>query len=402
MPRYFFSFRTPSKLAFDDWHVHQKDKIGYYKVNLNDINSTVVISDSKMKHGSIFLHYGLCFDIVIEKDNKEQGESKAAQIIESLVPLVSFSESCYIGHPELILSYKMEEGKTELEEFDGHIMNKTDLPTELSLRTLNISRLSVIFDKLLPLPQDLKRSIDLATRWFYKSLVTNDLKDRFINLWIALEPLDVHLKNAFGLLEEEICYPICRECNKEFNICPNPDCKRDFSYKKPASGISGLKKLEESFGLGTKISKIRDARGKIFHSGLIPTDLETYVNSSFELLQHAIYFLLKMDKNEVRNFLKTDMRDSTISPHLSLVGKFRITKPITIHDFDKQPFLSSTIISNFEIVNAKKLGQGMNIEKLEMFGVASDKQVDNDLQYEFKMDARDQEATGFASSKAIS
>lgn len=71
MKKYFFSFRAPSRLAFDNWKIHQNEKGTICSVDLE--NGKMIIYDSKVEYGTVKVHYGLGFDFHIECEHFEHG-----------------------------------------------------------------------------------------------------------------------------------------------------------------------------------------------------------------------------------------------------------------------------------------------------------------------------------------
>lgn len=362
MKQYVFSFRAKTKLAFDDWKVHQEKRKGHFIINISNLNGKVLIYDSKINYNGILLHYGLGIDITLDCDTVEVGQNLAEKIIYDIVAIISFSEMCYIGEPEFVTYFSFKKNSTEITDFFAQVIDQSYPPKELSPKHFNGDKLHTIFKHLLDKPLEIKQSLSTSSHWLRKALNTNELMDIFIYLWIALEPLNDHILSKLGISIPSRFFPQCEHCSSIFEKCPNPVCQKDFSYVKSPSTISGYKNLEEHLGFDKKIGKLRDGRGKLFHTGLPPKKLEELIQDSAKLLQQSLYFLIDIDKDTANKLIIHDMRGPTENSIAILKGDLTTDEPYTNDILNNQPHVFSTLKREFTMTNEYKIGYRFTFE----------------------------------------
>jgi hypothetical protein len=310
----------------------------------------IIVHDEFLHTKPSRTHYGIGIDLIINVDKVNFLQSIVENAILEIISILSFCEACFIGRPEFVLKYRIPDQGTNLEDFKSHILNKDILPKETTTRIANPNRIKKFFSMIDSITDlERKKSITNSLHWFWKALGDNDVRDRFLHLWIAVEYLEKELKKEFNIPTSELHYPICRYCHNEFRSCP--ECEKDFGYK-ANTGFAGFKFLEKKVasrkGLFNKLHKLRS---KIVHAGrlVLPKEAsEEAIMDSYNLLVKAIFVLCGVDHLESK-IMPNFLRGESLPPILVFEGQIEVTKIPDLDEVHLQPIGEGSYSFNAEI-----------------------------------------------------
>jgi hypothetical protein len=191
---FFFRYRCPTRLAFGTWKGHQREKPEGGSFEYRGDSARVLAFDERL-HTQPKTHYGLGFDIQITRSDIDRAQEAAAGIVLDLVGLLAFVESCAIGRPQFALRYSLPSHGTTLRDARAHVLDADYRPNEVRLRLIDRDRLATVFAAIHSVQDSGRREgIKHALHWMWKSFSDENLRDRFLHMWIGLEHLEPKLK----------------------------------------------------------------------------------------------------------------------------------------------------------------------------------------------------------------
>lgn len=352
MPRYFFRYRTLTRLAFTDKVGKANHKANSYTIQLQRRKGKMIVYDHTMARDGFKIPYGLGFDLEFEETNKYWAKDFAEWIINDFVYMMSFLESCYISPPELILSYEVPKRGNILNRYSGKIISNENIFLDIDIKRLIPSKLAV-FVAWINKAESKKREIILGSLiWFFKALSTENLEERFIYLWIAVEKLESILRKHFGNISGSVKRkPKCPYCNTEITtFCQKPKCKGnsiEFKYTQ-ALYIEGYKPIEARHRFLKSMESIRQDRNKLFHGGINSGDLSMDIAVCHKIYRYAIYELLGIKDPIMLNIL-IKSSDRFLPPRKKLEsfmdGAIKTKKKII--QIEEQPYITGSFKESY-------------------------------------------------------
>ena len=355
--RYFFRFIAPTRLTFSSWEVHQEREEKGVKNIYPAEHASCLVFDRRVWQGGFYHHYGLGFDVVAGADDRAAALAIAEHVTVTFMSVLTFLEYCYIGAPQLILSYRYPEDRESrtLEEYSALLIdNGFYQPTNMSLRPVNIQRLDIFFKYLLAATPTTREIIYFALHWMWKAVGNRDKRDVFIQLWVALEILERPLKSLFGLASSKSEHPDCKHCHEKIASCP--ECGKDLSYTANA-GFTGLKRLEGDF-VGEKgflkFNKLHSIRSALVHSGsnVTSAELDSSTFSTRVLINAAILTLLGLSDDKRGDALvmaRAPFRTAVLPMMMELRGTALVREVASVDDPAMQPTVEGTYQYRFQV-----------------------------------------------------
>mgnify|MGYP001619756664 FL=1 len=310
--QYFFRFRCPTRLAFGNWLEHQETKPKGVSFDYKGDRANVVVFDEILATEPAKTHFGIGIDVLIEGDEIEKSQKIVEGIILEIISILAFAEACFIGLPEFVLRYALPQDGACLKEATAYVLDKNYRPIETTTRIINRERVKGLFSLINSITINSRRNaIRDSLHWFWRALDNKYIRDRFLQIWIAIEYLEKELKAIYKLNNSEIHYPRCEFCKEEFKVCPK--CEKDFGYK-ANPGFTGYKTLEKEAGLDGLFNELHRIRSKLVHGGeaIIESHvLEKAILDSHSLLVKAFFVLCGADHKESTT-LPMEMRSKSL------------------------------------------------------------------------------------------
>lgn len=355
--RFFFRFLAKTRLTFSDWETHQEREEHGLMVKHPAEGAELLVFDRRLERDGFFLHYGLGFDVGIEAPNKEWAQQRAEHLVVSTMGVLTFLEGCYTEAPDLVLSYRYpgDPDAHTLDEYSVVLFDENaQLPTEVSLRRVNLNRLAVFFEHLRGAPRPVRDAVEFSIHWYWKAVGSTDRRDTFINLWVALETLEAPLKALFGMPGSKTAHPQCSHCKETISECP--ECGDELSYK-ANSGYTGLKRLEKTLENPNDVlpfGKLHSKRSALVHAGksLTAKDLEMCAFSTRVLINFAILTLLGLDENcsaDAMLMSKQQFRPATKPIRIEFKGSAEVKRLAPVDHPEDQPGVTADYRYRFSL-----------------------------------------------------
>jgi len=181
-----------------------------FEFNWGDLHAKCCFADILSEEYETKIHKFIQIEVDLCDDDINNAIQNARDIADFFFSICCFATNASVSPPEVHLAYDKSAG----EEHRQFIQYFYDIGLSVKAkRDLEREYLNLLLEKIGPYAK--KERIGRALRWYRKSLLEEDLLDRFNSIWFALESLDPLLREKYSLMSD---YRKCENCGHEMKI----------------------------------------------------------------------------------------------------------------------------------------------------------------------------------------
>jgi len=354
MTRYFVRLRVETLASIAESHSqHQQGNRPIWKFSWTSDDVKLVLYDVLRDEDGVFVPEGLGLDLDVPAESLDMAISKAQNLAEGLVNLISYVTATACGPAALRSCYQIPEEQANAEVVWVH--QRVRGPSG-DMRTVDADLLGDAYGLYDGADEATKWRISQAAQWLRKGLLELETVGQFISYWVGLESASWALLDILRPEEREL-WPTCSKCKHQVRNCP--ECGHNLGH--PNNMASVAKLFEQFFDAGRKTYKrIRAHRGQLFHGGKKPRPeflnaLQEDVSALREALAMAIGVLLGIEESKMRRIASTQPRRALRPIRVKVLGELASFEAPALERPDLQPYVEHDPAEEYSITPEGKL-----------------------------------------------
>ena len=354
MKRYFVRFQVETLASVGERiEQQQKGNRPIWKFSWRVDDAKLVAYDALCEVNGIFVHEGLALDLDVPGRTLDEAISKAQNLAEGLVNLISYATASSCKAAALISTYEIIEGQVDV---DVAWFPQDSRRLFGDLRPIDATLLNLVYTKYDAADEDTKWRISQATQWLRKGALELETIGQFVSFWAGLEAASWALLDLLVLATAD-SYPTCSGCKSQILACP--ECGKDLGRRDTMAGVAEMFAKYIEGGRKT-YGRIRSNRGRLLHGGkkLKPNFLATLREDLpilRQALSSAIGVCLGLEETDIRRIAGTQLRRAVRPLALKIFGKLTAFSPPPLDKPDQQPFVEHKPKEEYSVTTEGKL-----------------------------------------------
>lgn len=224
-------------------------------------DSKLVLHDVVTAKGGTLVHEGLALELDVPANELDEAISRARNLAEGLVNLISYATSTGCNPASLNAAYEIKRMPATVDVV--WVLQEMPPPPLGDLRPIDSPVLRRVFSLYDKADQDRIWCISQAAQWLRKAALELETVGQFVALWEGLEAISWTLPSSLQSNEKEI-FPTCPQCSHVIKQCP--ECGRALGRRNDMAAIRSLFEQHTQSGAAA-YRGIRRHRGQLMHGG---------------------------------------------------------------------------------------------------------------------------------------
>ncbi|MGB2982635.1 MAG: hypothetical protein WBC63_02105 [Candidatus Bipolaricaulia bacterium] len=354
MARYFVRFRVETLASIAESHSQQQQgNRPIWKFSWTSDGARLVLHDASRDESGVSVHEGLSLDMDVPAGDMDEAISRAQNLTEGLVNLISYTTAAACSPATLKSAYEIPRGQADVDVVWVHQRSRGPLG---DLRPIDADLLNTVYSLYDKADEATKWRISQAAQWLRKGDLELETVGQFIAYWEGLEAaswalLDILCHEAVEL------FPTCSKCKHQLKECPK--CKKPLGRLNDMAGVAELFERLVDGGRETH-KRIRTHRGQLFHGGkkLKPGFLDA-LREDLQILREALALAigecLGLEEVETKLIAGTQPRRATRPTRVKVFGKLAAFEAPDLERPDLQPFVEHEPEEKYSVTSEGKL-----------------------------------------------